>query len=140
MNMKMNNFIPGETTIKYVGIVSTNKEREYLLDAVNDFWLTYGKWSQKFENDFKKKLNVRYAYLVNSGSSANLLAFMTLTSPTLKERQIKRGDEVITVAACFPTTIAPIIQYGAVPVFVDVDKSTVNIDVSKLKDALTEKN
>lgn len=139
MNTKHTDFIPGETTIKYAGIVSTDKEREYLLDAVNDFWLTYGKWSQKFENNFKKKLNVRYAYLVNSGSSANLLAFMTLTSPMLKERQIKRGDEVITVAACFPTTVAPIIQYGAIPVFVDVDKSTANIDVSKLKDALSEK-
>jgi CDP-6-deoxy-D-xylo-4-hexulose-3-dehydrase len=139
MNMNQIDFIPGETIIKYAGIVSNDTERKYLLDAVNDFWLTYGKWSQKFEDDFKKKLNVRYAYLVNSGSSANLLAFMTLTSPMLKERQIKRGDEVITVAACFPTTVAPMIQYGAVPVFVDVDKSTANIDISKLEAALTEK-
>jgi CDP-6-deoxy-D-xylo-4-hexulose-3-dehydrase len=137
--MNQIDFIPGETIIKYAGIVSNDTERKYLLDAVNDFWLTYGKWSQKFEDDFKKKLNVRYAYLVNSGSSANLLAFMTLTSPMLKERQIKRGDEVITVAACFPTTVAPMIQYGAVPVFVDVDKSTANIDISKLEAALTEK-
>lgn len=138
MNMK-NDFIPGKTTVKYAGIVSDDKEREYLLDAVNEFWLTYGKWSTKFENDFANKFNVKYAYLVNSGSSANLLAFMTLTSPLLKERRINRGDEVITVAACFPTTISPIIQYGAVPVFVDVERSTVNIDINNLEKALSSK-
>ena len=90
--------------------------------------MTYGKWSKRLEQGLAEFLDIKHVLFVNSGSSANLLAFSALTSPLLKERQIKRGDEVITVAAGFPTTVAPIVQYGAVPVFVDVDLSTSNID------------
>lgn len=125
--------------IKYAGRIYDETEKKYLLDAVNEFWLTYGKWSKKFENDLAKFLNIKYVLFVNSGSSANLLAFSTLTSPLLKDRQICRGDEVITVAAGFPTTISPIIQYGAIPVFVDVDENTANIDFTKLEDAHSNK-
>lgn len=139
MSNNKNEFIPGITHIKYAGIISDNKEKEYVLDAINEFWLTYGKWSTRFEKDFSNKFDVKHVALVNSGSSANLLAFMTLTSPLLGDRKINRGDEVITVAACFPTTIAPIIQYGAVPVFVDVGRKTVNIDVTQLESALSNK-
>lgn len=110
-----------------------------LIDSSLEFWLTAGRYANKFEKEFAKYLGVKYCSLVNSGSSANLLAFMTLTSPLLENRQIKRGDEVITVATGFPTTVAPIIQYGAVPVFVDVTIPQYNIDVSQLKDALSDK-
>ena len=92
-----------------------------------------------FEQKFSEYLGIRWSFLVNSGSSANLLAFMALTSPLLRERQIKRGDEVITVAAAFPTTIAPIVQYGAVPVFVDMELTHFNIDVTQLEKALSPK-
>jgi CDP-6-deoxy-D-xylo-4-hexulose-3-dehydrase len=112
---------------------------QYLVDSSLDFWLTYGDYSKKFEKQLAKYLGVRWAFLVNSGSSANLLAFYALTSPLLKERQVKRGDEVITVAAGFPTTVAPIVQYGAVPVFVDMDLTYVNIDVTQLELALSPK-
>lgn len=125
--------------IKYAGRVYDETEKKYLLDAVNEFWLTYGKWSKKFENDLAKFLNIKHVLFVNSGSSANLLAFSALTSPLLKDRQICRGDEVITVAAGFPTTISPIMQYGAIPVFVDVDENTANIDFTKLEDAHSNK-
>ena len=125
--------------IKYAGRVYDETEKKYLLDAVNEFWLTYGKWSKKFENDLAKFLNIKYVLFVNSGSSANLLAFSALTSPLLKDRQICRSDEVITVAAGFPTTISPIMQYGAIPVFVDVDENTANIDFTKLEDAYSNK-
>jgi CDP-6-deoxy-D-xylo-4-hexulose-3-dehydrase len=104
-----------------------------------EFWLTYGRWSKEFEKRLADYLGIRFALLVNSGSSANLLAFSTLTSPLLGDRRIKRGDEVITVAAGFPTTIAPIVQYGAVPVFVDVELESANIDVLKLDSALSPK-
>ena len=110
-----------------------------LIDSSLEFWLTAGRYARKFENEFAKYLGVKYCSLVNSGSSANLLAFMTLTSPLLENRQIKRGDEIITVAAGFPTTVAPIIQYGAVPVFVDVTIPQYNIDVNQLNDALSDK-
>ena len=110
-----------------------------LTDAALDFWLTTGRFSQQFESEFAKWLGVRYANLVNSGSSANLVAFMALTSPELGERQIKRGDEIITVACGFPTTVTPMIQYGAVPVFVDVTIPQYNIDVSMLEAARSEK-
>ena len=89
-----------------------------LTDATLDFWLTSGRFCEQFEDDFSKWIGVKFAHLVNSGSSANLVAFMSLTAPELKERQIKKGDEVITVACGFPTTVTPIIQYGALPVFV----------------------
>jgi CDP-6-deoxy-D-xylo-4-hexulose-3-dehydrase len=132
-------FVPGESRVNYAGRVFDDSEMRYLVDSSLDFWLTYGSYSKKFEKQFSKYLGVRWAFLVNSGSSANLLAFYALTSPLLKERQVKRGDEVITVAAGFPTTIAPIVQYGAVPVFVDMELTHFNIDGSQLEDALSSK-
>lgn len=125
--------------ICYAGRVFDEKEMCALTDAMLDFWLTTGRFSEEFENEFAKWLNVKYAHLVNSGSSANLIAFMVLTAPELGDRQIKRGDEVITVACGFPTTITPILQYGAVPVFVDISIPEYNIDVARLESALTEK-
>lgn len=132
-------FVPGTSRVNYAGRVFDEKEMANLVDSALEFWLTYGRWSKDFEKGLADYLGVRFALLVNSGSSANLLAFMTLTSPLLGGRQIKRGDEVITVAAGFPTTIAPIIQYGAVPVFVDVELETANVDASKLEGALSPK-
>ncbi len=132
-------FIPGKSRIAYAGRVFDATEMVQLVDAALEFWLTYGRFSKEFEEKLAAFLGVRYCYLVNSGSSANLLAFMALTSDTLGERKIQRGDEVITVAAGFPTTVSPIIQYGAVPVFVDVDLVTANIDVSLLELALSKK-
>ena len=110
-----------------------------LVDSALEFWLTAGRYTEAFEQKFGEYLGVRYVSLVNSGSSANLLAFSTLTSPLLGERRVKRGDEVITVAAGFPTTVNPIIQYGAIPVFVDVTLPTCDIDVTKLEEAYSEK-
>ena len=112
---------------------------QYLVDSALDFWLTYGEYSKRFEKELAKYLGTKYALLVNSGSSANLLAFFALTSPLLKDRQIKRGDEVITVSAGFPTTVAPIVQYGAIPVFVDMDLKYANIDVGQLELAISKK-
>ena len=132
-------FVPGKSRVNYAGRVFDEREMENLADSVLEFWLTYGRWSKQFEKGLADYLGIRFALLVNSGSSANLLAFMTLTSPLLGERRVKRGDEVITVAAGFPTTIAPIVQYGAVPVFVDMELDTVNIDVSKLEAAVSPK-
>ncbi len=114
-------FAAGKTRVNYAGRVFDENEMRNLADATLEFWLTTGKWAREFEQKLAAYLGLRYALLVNSGSSANLLAFMALTSPLLKERRICRGDEVITVAAGFPTTVAPIVQYGAVPVFIDVD-------------------
>lgn len=125
--------------IPYASRVYDEKEFVNLIDSSLEFWLTAGRYANKFEKDFAEYLDVKYCSLVNSGSSANLLAFMTLTSPLLEDRQIKRGDEVITVAAGFPTTVAPIIQYGAVPVFVDLTIPQYNIDVSQLENALSDK-
>lgn len=110
-----------------------------LVDSALDFWLTAGRYVDEFEKNFAAYLGVKFCSVVNSGSSANLVAFMALTSPLLGERRIKRGDEVITVAAGFPTTGAPIVQYGAVPVFVDVTIPQYNIDATKLENALSEK-
>ena len=128
-------FVPGKSRVNYAGRVFDEKELLNLIDSSLEFWLTYGRYSKEFETRLAQYLGVRFALLVNSGSSANLLAFATLTSPLLKERQLKRGDEVITVACGFPTTVSPIVQYGAVPVFVDVEKSTANIDVTRLESA-----
>ncbi|MBE5982173.1 MAG: lipopolysaccharide biosynthesis protein RfbH [Paenibacillaceae bacterium] len=125
--------------ISYASRVYDSKEMVNLVDSSLEFWLTSGRYTDEFEKKFSKYLNVRFCSLVNSGSSANLLAFMALTSPLLKERQIKRGDEVITVAAGFPTTVTPMIQYGAVPVFVDVTIPQYNIDVTMLEAARSEK-
>lgn len=110
-----------------------------LIDSSLEFWLTAGRYTEMFEKKLADYLNVRHCSLVNSGSSANLNAFMALTSPLLGDRRIKRGDEVITVAAGFPTTVAPVIQYGAVPVFVDITIPQYNIDTSKLEDAVSDK-
>jgi len=132
-------FIFGESRVNYAGRVFDETEMQYLVDSSLDFWLTYGDYSKKFEKELSKYLNIRWTFLVNSGSSANLLAFYALTSPLLKERQIKRGDEVIAVAAAFPTTVSPIVQYGAVPVFVDMNLSNVNLDVTQLEKALSLK-
>lgn len=132
-------FIAGKSRVNYAGRVFDEKEMQYLIDSSLDFWLTYGDYSKKFEKKLAEYLGVRWAFLVNSGSSANLLAFYALTSPLLKDRQIKRGDEVITVAAGFPTTVAPIVQYGAVPVFVDMELTYFNIDVNQLEKALSPK-
>ncbi len=125
--------------IHYAARVFDEKEMCALTDAMLDFWLTTGRFSERFEKEFAAWLGVKYAHLVNSGSSANLIAFTALTAPELGERQIRRGDEVITVACGFPTTVAPILQYGAVPVFVDVTVPQYNIDVSRLEEALSER-
>lgn len=125
--------------ISYAGRIFDEKEMCALTDATLDFWLTTGRFSEQFEKEFAQWLGVKHAHLVNSGSSANLIAFSVLTAPELGNRQIKRGDEVITVACGFPTTITPILQYGAVPVFVDVTVPQYNIDVTKLEAALSEK-
>ena len=125
--------------IPYASRVYDSNEMCNLVDSALEFWLTSGRYTEQFETQFAKYLDVRYCSLVNSGSSANLIAFMALTSPLLKERQVKRGDEIITVAAGFPTTVAPMIQYGAVPVFVDVTIPQYNIDVTMLEEALSER-
>ncbi|WP_335343119.1 lipopolysaccharide biosynthesis protein RfbH [Pseudodesulfovibrio indicus] len=130
-------FVPQQTQVNYAGRVFDAKELTNLVDSALCFWLTAGKYTAEFEAAFAEYLGVKKALLVNSGSSANLLAFMTLTSPLLRERMIRPGDEVITVAACFPTTVAPIIQYGAIPVFVDIDRETLNVDTSRLEAALS---
>ena len=131
-------FQPGDR-ISYASRVYDHKEMVNAADAVLEFWLTSGRYSDLFEKKLGEYLGVPYVSLVNSGSSANLLAFMALTSPKLGERRVKRGDEVITVACGFPTTVTPIIQYGAIPVFVDVCIPQYNIDVTKLETALSEK-
>lgn len=135
---KKSAFQPGDR-ISYAGRVFDEKEMQTLTEATLDFWLTTGRFADEFEKKFSDFLGVQYVHLVNSGSSANLIAFMVLTSPELGERQIKKGDEVITVACAFPTTVTPILQYGAVPVFVDITLPQYNIDVSKLEEALSPK-
>lgn len=125
--------------IPYARRVYGSEEMVNLVDSSLEFWLTAGRYTDEFEKKFADYLGVKFCSLVNSGSSANLGAFMALTSPLLKDRRIKRGDEVITVAAGFPTTVAPVIQYGAVPVFVDVTIPQYNIDVTRLEEALSDK-
>lgn len=131
-------FEPGDR-IPYASRVFDSEEGVNLVDSALEFWLTSGRYTDEFEKSLAEYLGVRFCSLVNSGSSANLLAFMTLTSPLLKERQILPGDEVITVAAGFPTTVTSIIQYGAVPVFVDVTIPQYNIDVTRLEGALSDR-
>lgn len=131
-------FQPGDR-ISYAARVFDEREMCTLTDAVLDFWLTAGYYAESFEKQFAETFHVKYASLVNSGSSANLLSFMTLTAPELGKRQIKPGDEVITVACGFPTTITPILQYGAVPVFVDVTIPQYNIDAAQLEAAWSSK-
>lgn len=137
---EQSSFVPGESYVKYGGRFYDEREMINLVDASLDFWLTAGPWARKFEHDFAKWLQVKYCSLVNSGSSANLLAFMALTADELGDRQLKRGDEVITVAAGFPTTVSPILSYGAIPVFVDINIPSYNIDVAQLEAALSTKS
>lgn len=125
--------------ISYAARMYDEKEMLSLTDSALEFWLTSGRYTDQFEKDLASYLGLRFCSLVNSGSSANLLAFMALTSPMLKERRVERGDEIITVAAGFPTTVAPIVQYGAVPVFVDLTIPDYNIDTQMLNKALSPK-
>jgi CDP-6-deoxy-D-xylo-4-hexulose-3-dehydrase len=129
-------YVPGKTPAPYAGRVFDEEEVVNLVDASLDFWLTSGRFCRQLEQGLAKFVGVAECRLVNSGSSANLLAFSTLTSPRLGERRIRPGDEVLTVAAGFPTTVAPVVQHGVIPVFVDVDQATDNIDPSQLNDAL----
>jgi CDP-6-deoxy-D-xylo-4-hexulose-3-dehydrase len=133
---KNNGFVEG-SRIPYASRVYDQEEMVNLVDSALDFWLTSGRYTDQFERDFAEFLKIKYCSVVNSGSSANLLAFMALTSPLLGDRQIKRGDEIITVAAGFPTTVTPLIQYGAVPVFLDITIPQYNIDVTQLESALS---
>jgi CDP-6-deoxy-D-xylo-4-hexulose-3-dehydrase len=128
-------FLPGQSPVPYAGRVFDAEELVYLVDSALDFWLTAGRYAARFERDFARFYGRRMAMLVNSGSSANLIALSCLTSPKLMERALKPGDEVITVATGFPTTVNPIIQTGLVPVFLDVTIPTYNIDVSQLEEA-----
>ena len=136
---KNKKFIPGESKITFAGRIYDEEEMVNLVDSSLDFWLTAGKYSDEFEADFADYMEQKYCLLVNSGSSANLVAFATLTSPKLGDKALKPGDEVITVAAGFPTTVNPIIQYGITPVFVDIELETYNIKVSELEKALSDK-
>ncbi len=125
--------------ISYASRVYDHEEMRNLVDSALEFWLTSGRYTDEFEKAFAKYLGVRFCSLVNSGSSANLNAFMALTSPLLGDRQVRPGDEMITVAAGFPTTVTPAIQYGVVPVFIDVTIPQYNLDVEQLEAALSEK-
>jgi CDP-6-deoxy-D-xylo-4-hexulose-3-dehydrase len=140
-NLELSNkkFIPGETVLPPSGKLIGHEEIQNMVDASLDGWLTAGRFNSEFERKLAEFLGVKYAITVNSGSSANLVAFSTLTSPTLGSRAIKSGDEVIGVAAGFPTTVNPIIQFGAIPVFVDIDRYTHNIDSSQIEAAITPK-
>ena len=132
-------FIPGKTRINYAGRVYDEKEIINLVNASLDFWLTAGRFAKQFEEDLAKFLDVKYCLLTNSGSSANLLAISALTSPKLGERKLKPGDEIIATACGFPTTVNPVIQNNLIPVFIDVDLGTYNIQVDKIEEAMTEK-
>ena len=132
-------FLPGQNPIPYAGRIYDEKEMISLVDSALDFWLTAGRFAKQFEAEFAKFLGVEYCLLTNSGSSANLLAISALTSSKLGDRKLKPGDEIITTACGFPTTINPIIQNNLVPVFIDVDLGTYNIQVEKLEEAITEK-
>jgi CDP-6-deoxy-D-xylo-4-hexulose-3-dehydrase len=132
-------FVPGETPVRYAGRVFDEKEMVSLVDSCLDFWLTAGRFAEEFESELAAFLDLEYAMLVNSGSSANLCAFSALTSHLLGDKRLKPGDEIISVAAGFPTTVNPIIQNGMIPVFVDVDLGTYNINIEQLKKAISPK-
>jgi CDP-6-deoxy-D-xylo-4-hexulose-3-dehydrase len=132
-------FEAGKSQVRYAGRVFDEKELQSLVDSSLDFWLTSGRYSEEFEASFSAFTGAEYSFLVNSGSSANLVAFAALTSPLLGDKRLKPGDEVISVAAGFPTTLNPIIQHGMVPVFVDVEIGTYNIDVAELEKAIGPK-
>jgi CDP-6-deoxy-D-xylo-4-hexulose-3-dehydrase len=130
-------FVPGQTPVPVAGRVFDGEDVSLLVDASLDFWLTTGRFARQFERDFARFLGMRHAILCNSGSSANLLAISALTSPKLADRRLQPGDEVITIAAGFPTTINPIIQNGLVPVFLDIELGTYNMAVRRLEDAIS---
>ena len=136
---KKADFIPGKSNVPYAGRVYDENELINLVDSALEFWLTAGRFANQFEEEFAEFLGVKYCLLTNSGSSANLLAISALTSPTLGEKQLKPGDEVITVAAGFPTTVNPIIQNNLIPVFVDVNLGTYNIMYDRIEDAISDK-
>lgn len=136
---KNDDFIPGKSNVPYAGRVYDEKELINLVDSALDFWLTSGRFANEFETEFAKFLGVKHCLLTNSGSSANLLAISALTSSSLGEKQLKPGDEVITVAAAFPTTVAPIIQNNLIPVFIDINLPSYNVDCSMLEKALSAK-
>jgi len=139
LRKEQNKFISGESKINYAGRVYDEKEMINLVDSSLDFWLTAGRYAKKFEKEFAKFLGAKYCLLTNSGSSANLLAISALTSPKLGKRRLKPGDEVITTACGFPTTLNPILQNNLIPVFVDIDLGTYNIQTDKLEKAISEK-
>lgn len=132
-------FIPGETKVNYAGRVFDERELSNLVSSALDFWLTDGPYTEDFQTKFSKYTGIRFSHLVNSGSSANLLALSALTSPLLRDRRLQDGDEVVTVAAGFPTTVNPIIQNNLIPVFVDVDLATYNINPEQLEKAISPK-
>lgn len=132
-------FIPGQSSVPVSGKVIGAPELKNMVEASLDGWLTTGRFNAMFEERLAEYIGIKHLITVNSGSSANLVAFSALTSPRLGDRAIKLGDEVISVAAGFPTTVNPIIQFGAVPVFVDVDLATHNIDASKVEAAISSK-
>ena len=133
------NFIPGETNIPPSGKVIDHNEVWNIIDSALDMWLTTGRFNNEFENKLAKFIGIKKLITVNSGSSANLVAFTSLTSSTLGEKAIQKGDEVITVAAGFPTTVNPIIQNGCIPVFVDIDPKTHNINPNLIEEAISNK-
>ena len=139
LRKEQNKFISGESKINYAGRVYDEKEMINLVDSSLDFWLTAGRYAKKFEKEFAKFLGAKYCLLTNSGSSANLLVVSALTSPKLGKRRLKPGDEVITTACGFPTTLNPILQNNLIPVFVDIDLGTYNIQTDKLEKAISEK-
>ena len=139
INFKEKEFIPGISEVPVSGKVIGALELKNMVEASLDGWLTTGRFNEQFEKRLANFLGVKCLLTVNSGSSANLIAFSTLTSPKLKERSIQKGDEVITVAAGFPTTVNPIIQFGAIPVFIDVKIPTYNIDENLVEEAITKK-
>ncbi|MDD5676265.1 MAG: DegT/DnrJ/EryC1/StrS family aminotransferase, partial [Chitinivibrionales bacterium] len=132
-------FIPGKTPIRYAGRVFDEKEMSSLVDSSLDFWLTAGRFAEEFESELATYLGLEFALLVNSGSSANLLAFTALTSHLLGEKRLKAGNEIIAVAAGFPTTVNPIIQHNMIPVFVDVELGTYNTTPERIRKALSPK-
>ena len=137
-HMKNEEYREGDR-ISYASRVYDQDEMCNLVDSALEFWLTSGRYTQQFEKELAEYIGVRFCSLVNSGSSANLIAFMALTSPLLGERRVKRGDEIITVAAGFPTTVTPYLRYGAIPVFLDLTIPQYNLDVSQLEAALSDK-
>ncbi|MEK7096894.1 MAG: DegT/DnrJ/EryC1/StrS family aminotransferase, partial [Patescibacteria group bacterium] len=135
----MNKFIPGETYVPVSGKVFDQEEINNAVEVAKEGWWTEGRWAKEFEREFKKFLGVNYVSLVNSGSSANLVALASLTSSVFGDRRLKPGDEFITCSVAFPTTVNPGLQYGLKPIFIDAELDTLNIDISKIEKAITKK-